>query len=226
MTPNWKDDALNQLHGLVLCRRCGHQMKPSKAIAQTYGGIPDFAGGHVVTMSPGGPGKLIDCLKCVNCGHSISSPNVDVRRPNMDTQDLMIHCMKDEGRIYECNVLRNQLAATEAICQQYREALEKLLTALLEMHYARLNPNWFTGGKEKAELHWWVWEQKGLEFVKQALAIPSPTVALNAAIAEELERMADGFMSNDPVDETKFMQYYGSHIRGVLNQRAKELRVD
>lgn len=51
-------------------------MKPSKAIAQTYGGSPDFPGGTVVTMSPEGPGKLIDCLKCEKCGHSVSSPNV------------------------------------------------------------------------------------------------------------------------------------------------------
>jgi hypothetical protein len=53
-------------------------MKPSKAIAQTYGGSPDFAGGPVVTMSPEGPGRLIDCLKCERCGHSIT-PNVEVQ---------------------------------------------------------------------------------------------------------------------------------------------------
>lgn len=46
-------------------------MKPGKAIEQTYTGIPDFIGGDVVTMSPGGPGRLIDCLKCVKCGWSV-----------------------------------------------------------------------------------------------------------------------------------------------------------
>jgi|LakMenEpi03Aug12_release.lakeMendotaPanAssembly.Ray.scaffolds.fasta_scaffold03608_28 hypothetical protein len=62
----------------TVCQRCGGTMKPSKAIAQTYGGSPDFAGGPVVTMSPEGPGKLIDCLKCERCGHSIT-PNAKIR---------------------------------------------------------------------------------------------------------------------------------------------------
>ena len=39
-----------------------------------------------------------------------------------------------------------------------------------------------------------------------------------------LEDIADGFMSVDPTDNTKNMQYYGSHIRGVLRHRAEELR--
>ena len=47
-------------------------MKPGKAIEQTYTGIPDFIGGDVVTMSPGGPGRLIDCMKCVECGWSVT----------------------------------------------------------------------------------------------------------------------------------------------------------
>ena len=48
-------------------------MKPSKAIAPTYTGIPDFPGDkHCVTISPGGPGKLVDCLKCEKCGHSVT----------------------------------------------------------------------------------------------------------------------------------------------------------
>lgn len=54
------------------CRKCGGQMKPSKAIAQTYTGIADFPDGEVVTMSAGGPGKLIDCMKCVKCGWSVT----------------------------------------------------------------------------------------------------------------------------------------------------------
>lgn len=59
------------------CRRCGGEMKPSKAIAQTYTGMPDFPGAEVVTLSPGGQGKLVDCLKCCQCGHSVT-PNVKV----------------------------------------------------------------------------------------------------------------------------------------------------
>jgi hypothetical protein len=53
-------------------KSCGGVMLPSKAIAQTYGGMPDFPGdAKPVTVSAGGPGKLVDCLKCVKCGHSV-----------------------------------------------------------------------------------------------------------------------------------------------------------
>ena len=54
------------------CKKCGGTMKPSKAIEQTYTGSPDFVGGPVVTMSAGGPGKLVDCLKCEKCGWSVT----------------------------------------------------------------------------------------------------------------------------------------------------------
>ena len=61
------------------CKHCHHergiwvQMKPGKAIEQTWVcGIPDFPGQTVgVTMSPGGPGKLIDVMKCPECGYSV-----------------------------------------------------------------------------------------------------------------------------------------------------------
>ncbi len=59
----------------LACRRCGGPMKPGIAMAQTLrSGFPDFIGGQVVTMSAGGPGKLIECLKCAACGHSVT-PN-------------------------------------------------------------------------------------------------------------------------------------------------------
>lgn len=54
------------------CRKCGGEMRPGKAIQQTFTGTPDFIGGPVVTMSPGGPGKLIDCDKCAVCGWSVT----------------------------------------------------------------------------------------------------------------------------------------------------------
>lgn len=52
--------------------KCGGEMRLGKAIEQTYSGEPDFPGGEVVTMSPAGPGKLVDCLKCSECGKSYS----------------------------------------------------------------------------------------------------------------------------------------------------------
>lgn len=59
----------------VKCQRCGVPMQAGKAIAQTWtSGMPDFPGyNEIVTMSPGGPGKLIDCLKCPQCGRSVTS---------------------------------------------------------------------------------------------------------------------------------------------------------
>ena len=69
---------LDRSVGDAVCRRCGGQMKPSKAIAQTWTGQPEWPGDTICTMSPGGPGRLIDCLKCEKCGHSVSSPNVEV----------------------------------------------------------------------------------------------------------------------------------------------------
>jgi hypothetical protein len=56
-----------------MCNRCGGDMEPGKAIQQTYGGKADFDDGKVVTMSPAGQGKLIDCLKCTTCGYSLTN---------------------------------------------------------------------------------------------------------------------------------------------------------
>lgn len=46
-------------------------MKPGQALAQTFSGSSDFVGGPVVTMSIGGPGRLIGCQKCSACGWSV-----------------------------------------------------------------------------------------------------------------------------------------------------------
>lgn len=59
------------------CRRCYAEMKPGKAIQQTFtAGMPDFpgdpAGSRGVTMSAGGPGRLVDCMKCSACGWSVT----------------------------------------------------------------------------------------------------------------------------------------------------------
>ncbi len=54
------------------CRKCSGKMINSIAIEETCTGIPDFPGGDVVTVSPGGPGKLIKVKKCSRCGWSVS----------------------------------------------------------------------------------------------------------------------------------------------------------
>lgn len=49
---------------------CGGTMRPVVAIMQTWGVVPDFPGGEVVTISYGGPGKIVECLKFDQCGWS------------------------------------------------------------------------------------------------------------------------------------------------------------
>lgn len=57
---------------LRLCKRCGGIMHPGIAMGQTWrAGIPDFPGQDTcITMSPGGPGRVVDCMKCEACGWS------------------------------------------------------------------------------------------------------------------------------------------------------------
>ena len=58
---------------VLVCKKCGGTMHPGKAIEETLTGIPDFTGSkEVVTVSPGGTGKLIDCIKCSSCGWSVT----------------------------------------------------------------------------------------------------------------------------------------------------------
>lgn len=52
------------------CPRCGVEMVVGMALESTVTGSPDFIGGEVVTLSPGGPGKLVACMKCIGCGYS------------------------------------------------------------------------------------------------------------------------------------------------------------
>lgn len=53
--------------GCVGIMRIGH------ALQNTHVGTPDFPGSEVVTMSPGGPGNLLPCLKCSACGYSVTT---------------------------------------------------------------------------------------------------------------------------------------------------------
>ncbi|MDP2827809.1 MAG: hypothetical protein Q8O37_04305 [Sulfuricellaceae bacterium] len=47
------------------CPKCNGEMKPGKAIEQTWTGYPEWPGSEVCTMSEGGPDKFVDCLKPV-----------------------------------------------------------------------------------------------------------------------------------------------------------------
>lgn len=56
------------------CRKCGGAMVQGVATGQTLsGGMPDFPGdAHGITLSPGGPGKVIPAMKCEVCGWSVT----------------------------------------------------------------------------------------------------------------------------------------------------------
>lgn len=49
-------------------------MQPGLAMGQTATpGVPDFPGDREAsTMSIGGPGKLMTCMKCPECGWSVT----------------------------------------------------------------------------------------------------------------------------------------------------------
>lgn len=56
------------------CRKCGGLMRSGVATGQTYtSGVPDDLGGDVRTIYAGGPGRIIDCAKCADCGWSVTS---------------------------------------------------------------------------------------------------------------------------------------------------------
>jgi hypothetical protein len=64
--------AKQALETLSSCPKCFLTLQEGIALQQTYtSGLPDL-GGEIVTMSPGGPGKLISCLKCPECGYSVT----------------------------------------------------------------------------------------------------------------------------------------------------------
>jgi len=59
--------------GLVKCKKCGGAVKKGIAMQSTaIASIGDFHSTDFCTFSAGGPGRLIECYKCGECGHSYS----------------------------------------------------------------------------------------------------------------------------------------------------------
>ena len=56
------------------CRKCAGVMKEGTALLSTFvSGMPDFPGDtEGVTMHEGGQGVLVRCLKCEDCGYSVT----------------------------------------------------------------------------------------------------------------------------------------------------------
>jgi hypothetical protein len=59
--------------GNTPCRRrgCTGTLRPGKAMWPTFVGTPDFPlDKEIATIHEGGPGRLVDCMKCGVCGFS------------------------------------------------------------------------------------------------------------------------------------------------------------
>lgn len=52
------------------CRHCQSPMRDGIALVSTLVGEPDFPGCEAVTLSEGGPGRLVAVMKCSECGWS------------------------------------------------------------------------------------------------------------------------------------------------------------
>jgi len=70
-------DALEALKSIVvcpdwnICPHCGIEMGDGQALLDELDGYPDFVGNDTLcTISPSGKAKLIECLKCPDCGFS------------------------------------------------------------------------------------------------------------------------------------------------------------
>ncbi len=62
------DEMFSVMHPKNCCPKCGGAMRDGIKMEQTWIGAEDL--GDICTMSPGGQGNLVECLKCIKCGHS------------------------------------------------------------------------------------------------------------------------------------------------------------
>jgi ssDNA-binding Zn-finger/Zn-ribbon topoisomerase 1 len=57
----------------LTCKECKCEMVAGKALVDKLSGIPDFIGDdYVCTVSASGKADLVDCLKCPECGYSVT----------------------------------------------------------------------------------------------------------------------------------------------------------
>lgn len=74
-TPQEREEFFKSEIDETTCKKCGGEMAPGQALVNTPFGIPDFEGtdGMLATMSMTGPPDMVPCLKCRDCGWSITS---------------------------------------------------------------------------------------------------------------------------------------------------------
>lgn len=95
------------------CRKCGGAMKPGQALENTLVGFPDFLGDTGLeagcTVSRSGPPKMVDCLKCADCGWSV--------HPGAEYEE---RCPVCQGTVLE---------ALDAYCKDLDMDLDRLIAA-------------------------------------------------------------------------------------------------
>jgi hypothetical protein len=80
----------------LVCPRCDVPYAPGEAIEQTWIGHPEWPGDTIYTMSPGGPGRLVPCLKCPKCGHSVTTDQRAAERQMLlDNPSAAAHPIKE-----------------------------------------------------------------------------------------------------------------------------------
>ena len=55
----------------MTCKKCGTEMQAGIALLDILTGIPDFD--EVITVSHSGAVQLVHCLKCGECGWSVTT---------------------------------------------------------------------------------------------------------------------------------------------------------
>jgi hypothetical protein len=76
MVRGWLAEGIEALTWMLRdrCPVCAGEMRSGQVLQSTWVGSADFAGDpHPVTVSPGGPGKMVPCMKCTLCGHSVTA---------------------------------------------------------------------------------------------------------------------------------------------------------
>jgi hypothetical protein len=79
----------------LVCPRCDVPYAPGEAIEQTWIGHQEWPGDTIYTMTPGGPGRLIPCLKCPKCGHSVTDQRAAERQMLLDNPSAAAHPIKE-----------------------------------------------------------------------------------------------------------------------------------
>ena len=81
------------------CKRCEVEMILGKALVDILSGIPDFIGDDFIcTVSPSGEAKLVDCLKCPNCGHSVTTTKINDKDKEIEKLRNQIIFLKNQER--------------------------------------------------------------------------------------------------------------------------------